>query len=86
MCIELIICVIIIGVLVYLFMNYSKSNEGYSSLNDNNSEYYLWRTYSSNPFDYKRLTSYPYDYYPYEYKQRFNCYNPHDIYYGQGLW
>lgn len=88
MCTELIICLLgaIVLVLFLMLLDKNKDKEGYSSVANEADNYYLWRTYSSNPYDYKALTSFPHTYHPYEHPQRTNCYNPHDIYYGRGTW
>jgi hypothetical protein len=58
--------------------------EGYSNLSKN-MDFNNFRTYSSDPYDFNTLTSFPYTYFPNEYNQQFTCVTDHDVYYGYGL-
>lgn len=64
------IVVITIIILVILFGIMTRT-EGYSSLINEQNDYYLWRPYAHNVYDEERMTRYPYDYKPYEYDQCF---------------
>ena len=59
-----------------------RNREGYRSFNDDMHNYYHWKPYSDNVYDRKKLMSFPYDYYPYEYNQKFNRYYPSDVDFG----
>lgn len=77
----IVILLVVFGVIIYMVW---KRNEGFNNLTAD--QYYSWRTWDPNPNDYKRMTSFPYTYHPYEYPQPFNCYGARDVIYGYGTW
>lgn len=81
--IELLFLSVFILLLVWLVMN--KTKEGYTSLDGLSNDYYSFRTYNHNEYDRNRKLAFPNDYHPYEYNQRFNCYD-NDLMYGLGQW
>ena len=81
--IELIFLSMFILLLVWLVMDNTKEN--YTSLDSASNDYYLWKAYNHNEYDRQRKMAFPHNYYPYEYNQRFNCYD-NDLQHGGVAW
>lgn len=66
---------------VYLFIlnGQPATNENYDA-----ADYYQWRTYNSDPYDYSKESQYPFDYKPEPYPKRFGYYKPYFRKYGYG--
>lgn len=79
------IVAILIAAVVIIAMMYNR-RETFNAHSMTADQYYSYRTFDPKPNDYKRMTSFPYTYHPYEYPQPFNCYGSHDVIYGYGVW
>lgn len=86
MCKEIMAGLVLLIVVIWLILWYKNRKESYSSLSNDEDNYYMWRTYSSNPYDVATLTKFPFNYQPYEHPQRVNCNGVHDIISGIGNW
>ena len=83
---------LLLVVLVSLALLYRQSmKEGYDSvtkrLNESRNimeDYYLWRAYGHDVYDYNRLTRYPYNQKPLSHPKRYTHYNPAFYQYGYG--
>lgn len=74
--------ILIIALAIAILLLVLKSpTEGYSSLTNEDDNYYQWRPYQHNVYNHTKMTSFPYNYHPYEYNQRFNCYGKDDTNY-----
>jgi hypothetical protein len=62
-----------------------RTKKGYTSLDNLSNDYYLWRAYNHNEYDQDRKLAFPHNYQPYEYNQRFNCYD-NDLDFGGAQW
>ena len=73
----LILIIVLAIILVLLFVK--SPVETYSSIGSDIDNYYQWRPYQHNVYDHIKMSSFPYNYHPYEHNQRFNCYGANDI-------
>ena len=85
-----IILAIVVLVLLFVLLGQFR-HEGYHPVRPDNTslqggidEYYLWRAYQHNPYDYDRLKKFPFNYQPYEHPATFDRYLPYFYEYGYG--
>lgn len=80
--------ILLVALAIVLALLYMNKKEGYSSLGREQEDYYLWRSYSQDPYNQQSMVEFPYNYHPYEYNKRFDSYDPSDLEYdyGYGSW